>query len=100
MTAADVWDEAFYPLATGRWSRGDVAAGSATAVVGSLTKLFDCPGLRLGYVMADPALIERLSRRQPAWSVGSLALAVLPDLLEHAERDLSSVGRRCRHPAP
>jgi histidinol-phosphate/aromatic aminotransferase/cobyric acid decarboxylase-like protein len=87
---ADVWDEAFYPLSTGRWSRGDVALGSSTAVVGSLTKLFNCPGLRLGYVMADPSLIEQVARRQPAWSVGSLALAVLPDLLEHATRDLSS----------
>jgi histidinol-phosphate/aromatic aminotransferase/cobyric acid decarboxylase-like protein len=86
----EVWDEAFYPLATGRWSRGDVAAGSALAVVGSLTKLFNCPGLRLGYVMADPSLIAALARRQPAWSVGSLALAVLPDLLEHADRDLTS----------
>ena len=44
---ADVWDEAFYPLATGRWTRGDDGA----VVVGSLTKLFACPGLRLGYVV-------------------------------------------------
>jgi len=78
---ADVWDEAFYPLATGQWTRGDVAAGISTAVVGSLTKLFNCPGLRLGYVLADPALIAQLARRQPAWSVGSLALELLPDLL-------------------
>jgi len=32
---AGVWDEAFYPLATGRWTRGDRDA----VVVGSLTKL-------------------------------------------------------------
>src|SRR4051794_9569884 len=31
---ADVWDEAFFPLATGRWTRGD-----GTFVVGSLTKV-------------------------------------------------------------
>ena len=46
---ADVWDEAFYPLATGEWTRGDADA----VVVGSLTKVFACPGLRLGYVLAD-----------------------------------------------
>ncbi|HHC08363.1 MAG TPA: hypothetical protein ENK55_06570, partial [Actinobacteria bacterium] len=40
---ADVWDEAFYPLATGRWT-----AGREGIVVGSLTKVFACPGLRLG----------------------------------------------------
>jgi histidinol-phosphate/aromatic aminotransferase/cobyric acid decarboxylase-like protein len=74
---ADVWDEAFFPLATGRWTRGDAAAA-----VGSLTKLLACPGLRLGYVLADPDLVDRCRRRQPAWSVNSLALAVLPELLD------------------
>jgi histidinol-phosphate/aromatic aminotransferase/cobyric acid decarboxylase-like protein len=88
---ADVWDEAFYPLATGLWTRGDVGdvgevgdVGS-TAVVGSLTKLFACPGLRLGYVIARPDLIARLAARQSEWSIGSLALAVLPELLEGAD---------------
>lgn len=77
----DVWDEAFYPLATGRWTAGRHPA----VVVGSLTKTFDCPGLRLGYVLADPELVRRVTTRQPRWSVGSLALAVLPDLLQVAD---------------
>jgi histidinol-phosphate/aromatic aminotransferase/cobyric acid decarboxylase-like protein len=79
---ADVWDEAFYPLATGRWTRHD---GTALATVGSLTKLFACPGLRLGYVIADPDLITALSRRQPAWAVGGLEVALLPELLAVAD---------------
>ncbi|MDQ1360275.1 MAG: histidinol-phosphate aminotransferase [Acidimicrobiaceae bacterium] len=80
---ADVWDEAFYPLATGRWTRGDTAQGEST-VVGSLTKVFACPGLRLGYVLAPAGNVDivcRLASRQPRWSVNALALAVLPDLL-------------------
>lgn len=84
---AGVWDEAFYPLATGRWT-----AGRPGIVVGSLTKLFACPGLRLGYVVADPAVIDRLGRRQPAWSVNGLALACLPGLL--ASADLSGWAAR------
>jgi histidinol-phosphate/aromatic aminotransferase/cobyric acid decarboxylase-like protein len=75
---AAVWDESFYPLATGCWTRGDEGA----TVIGSLTKLFACPGLRLGYVLAEPDLIVRLAARQPLWSVNGLALAVLPDLLD------------------
>ena len=79
---AAVWDEAFYPLATGRWTRGDTDA----VVVGSLTKLFACPGLRLGYVLTpDPDLAARLERRQPAWSVGGIGCAVLPELLARAD---------------
>lgn len=81
---AAAWDEAFYPLATGHWTRGD--AGHGAIVVGSLTKLFACPGLRIGYVIApDPELVSLLSARQPLWSVNSLALAVLPRLLELAD---------------
>jgi histidinol-phosphate/aromatic aminotransferase/cobyric acid decarboxylase-like protein len=75
--AAEVWDEAFYPLATGQWTRGD----SGKVVVGSLTKLLACPGLRVGYLLADPALVARCRARQPAWSVNGLAASALPDLL-------------------
>ena len=74
----DVWDEAFFPLATGEWSRGDPGA----VVVGSLTKLLACPGLRLGYVLGDPELVEACRRRQPGWSVNGLASAALPELLD------------------
>jgi histidinol-phosphate/aromatic aminotransferase/cobyric acid decarboxylase-like protein len=84
---AGVWDEAFYPLATGTWTRGDADRGSV--VVGSLTKVLACPGLRLGYVLApDAARIERLARRQPGWSVNGLAADALPALL--APVDLSA----------
>ena len=75
---ADVWDEAFYPLATGRWS-----PGRSGVIVGSLTKVFACPGLRLGYVIADD--VERFARHQPEWAVGSLGLAMLAGLLESAD---------------
>lgn len=73
---ADVWDEAFYPLATGRWTRGDDAV-----VVGSLTKLLAAPGLRVGYVLADGDVIDRLACRQPHWAVNALVCAALPELL-------------------
>ncbi|HEY2812278.1 MAG TPA: aminotransferase class I/II-fold pyridoxal phosphate-dependent enzyme [Acidimicrobiales bacterium] len=76
---ADVWDEAFYPLAAGTWTRGDAGA----VVVGSLTKVFACPGLRLGYVIADD--VSRYASAQPAWAVNGLALAVLPELLAHTD---------------
>jgi len=73
---AGVWDEAFYAMATGTWTRGDDAV-----VVGSLTKLLACPGLRIGYVLADPDLVERCRRAQPTWSLNGLAGESLADLL-------------------
>jgi histidinol-phosphate/aromatic aminotransferase/cobyric acid decarboxylase-like protein len=81
---AAVWDEAFYPLASGRWTRGDADRGAI--VVGSLTKLFACPGLRVGYVLApDRDVAERIRRRRPAWAVSGLACALVPELLAHAD---------------
>jgi histidinol-phosphate/aromatic aminotransferase/cobyric acid decarboxylase-like protein len=93
---ADVWDEAFYPLATGRWTRGD-----GTVVVGSLTKVLACPGLRVGYVLAEPPLVRLISERQPAWSLNGLACAALPDLLaaldlEHDARAITSLREMMR----
>lgn len=80
--AAAVRDEAFYPLATGRWTRGD----SKAIVVGSLTKTFACPGVRIGYVLApDPELIDRLRYRQPGWALSGLACESVPDLLVTAD---------------
>ncbi|MEM9034903.1 MAG: aminotransferase class I/II-fold pyridoxal phosphate-dependent enzyme [Actinomycetota bacterium] len=78
----DVRDEAFYPLATGRWTRGD----EASTVLGSLTKVFACPGLRLGYLIApDDRTAAAIAERRPRWSVNGLACAVLPDLLAAAD---------------
>ena len=77
---AEVWDEAFYALAAGRWTRGD----AETIVVGSLTKLLACPGLRIGYVLVPPdatSTIDGCRRRQPMWAVNGLAVSALPDLL-------------------
>ncbi|MDY7104512.1 MAG: aminotransferase class I/II-fold pyridoxal phosphate-dependent enzyme [Actinomycetota bacterium] len=86
---AAVWDEAFYPLATGRWTRD----GDDALVVGSLTKLFACPGLRIGYVLApDQATITRLAARQPEWSVGGLACAAVVDLLATCDLRAWSAG--------
>lgn len=75
---AGVWDEAFYQLATGEWT-----AGRPGIVVGSLTKLFACPGLRVGYVLADD--VEPYERSLSEWSLNGLAAEALPDLLATAD---------------
>lgn len=81
---AAVWDEAFHPLATGCWSRGDGGAWR----LGSLTKLWSCPGLRLGYAVApDATSAARLRADLPHWSVGSLALALVEPLLDLTDLD-------------
>ncbi len=88
---ADVWDEAFWPLATGTWTRGDADMGRW--VVGSLTKLLACPGLRAGYVLAPgPADLGPVRARQPLWSVNGLVADALPELLEKVDLPAWSQG--------
>ncbi len=75
---AFVWDETFWPLATGTWTRGDEASWR----IASLTKLWSCPGLRLGYAIGpDREAADRLRRRQPRWAVNNLALTMVEPLL-------------------
>jgi histidinol-phosphate/aromatic aminotransferase/cobyric acid decarboxylase-like protein len=79
---AAVWDESFYPLATGTWTRGDDDAYR----IGSLTKLWACPGVRLGYVVAPSAeAAVAVAARQPAWSVNGVALALVAPLLDRTD---------------
>jgi histidinol-phosphate/aromatic aminotransferase/cobyric acid decarboxylase-like protein len=78
---ATVWDEAFLPLAAGTWTRA--RPGWA---LGSLTKAFACPGLRLGYAIApDGDEADALRGRRPAWAVGGLACALVDDLAARAD---------------
>jgi threonine-phosphate decarboxylase len=78
---ADVWDEAYLPLSAGTWTRG--RPGWA---IGSLTKAFACPGLRIGYAVApDEEAAADLRRRRPAWAVDGLACALVPELVTVAD---------------
>lgn len=75
-----VWDEAYYPMAAGAWGSGIHTSGAT--VIGSLTKVLACPGLRVGYIVStDDALLAAARRAQPPWSVGGLVCAALPELL-------------------
>jgi len=54
--------------------------------LGSLTKTFCIPGLRLGYVIADVATIQTLKAWLPPWPASTLALHLLPELLPEADK--------------
>ncbi len=44
-----------------------------TIVLRSFTKFYGLPGLRVGYAVAPPKVVERIAADQPPWSVNMLA---------------------------
>ncbi len=65
-------------------------------VLRSFTKLYGCPGLRLGYAVGAPEVIEKITRCQEPWAVSTLAqaagIAALPceDFRERTRRLIHS----------
>jgi histidinol-phosphate aminotransferase len=53
----------------------DVAAGRRLIVLRTFSKIFGLAGLRLGYVLADPALVDLLHSVQEPFNVNRAALA-------------------------
>lgn len=81
-------DEAFLGFVAGGEALSLAARAAARPdllVVGSLTKLYCLPGLRLGYAVATPERIAALAALQPAWSVNAPAQEALLACLEQAD---------------
>lgn len=54
-------------------------------ILHSLSKTYSIPGLRLGYITADPSLINLLRPLRQPWTVNALAIEAGLFLLEHGE---------------
>ena len=71
-----VVDEAYLPFLPDEAERtliGDAPDRDNLIVLRSMTKIFAFPGLRIGYAVASPEMINRLKRSQQPWSVTTAA---------------------------
>jgi len=68
-------DEAYIDFADGVASALDLRADGRLVVLRSLTKNFALAGLRLGYAVAHPSVIEAIDGARPPWTVNALAQA-------------------------
>ncbi len=87
---ADGWtviDEAYIDFANpdGR----DSTPSDRQVILRSLTKLHTVPGLRLGFALARPPVIEAMAALQPPWSVSAPAQAAGLQALQ--ERDFAAL---------
>ncbi len=71
-----VVDEAFLPFLGRRGMVPVVREYPNLVVLGSFTKIYRLPGIRLGYVVAPPSVVERLLAGMPPWAFGPLAQEV------------------------
>ena len=90
-------DEAYLPFLPDEAERTVVPAvvgRDNLIVMRSMTKIYAIPGLRVGYIVAAPATIERMKRVQQPWTVTTAAeyaaVASLDDL-EYLQRTLNLI---------
>lgn len=57
----------------------------------SMTKTWSIAGLRCGYVLGAPEVLEKLARSRPHWPVGTLQLEAMRAIADHAESELPSI---------
>lgn len=55
-------------------------------VLSSMSKIFTIPGLRTGFLSADPLIVEKIMTYYQPWSVNSLAQAVIEHIFEYPEK--------------
>ncbi len=66
-------DEVYISFVDNSWSSVDLIKKSNVVLLHSMTKDYALSGLRLGYAIADAAIISSLRRVQPPWSVNVVA---------------------------
>lgn len=76
-------DEAFMDFVEDAYSMVDhLKSHENLIILRSLTKFFALPGLRIGFVLARPHLIEKLRTLKDPWNINTFAGAVTPRVLE------------------
>lgn len=87
-----VLDETFIEFCEDQSLSHEIAEHPRLLVLRSFTKFYGLPGLRIGYLVGHPHVIQQLQGHQPPWSVNALAqtaaLAALKDR-GHQRRSLA-----------
>ncbi len=76
-------DEAFIEYCPGRTAVPLLAEHERLLIAGSMTKILGIPGVRLGYLCAQPRMLAELAHGQPPWELNCFAETVLRALPDH-----------------
>lgn len=86
-----VLDEAFIDFAESNSAKHLLPLSDNGLILRSMTKFFGFPGMRVGYSIASPAIISRLKKFLPPWTVGAIPQAAACAALADAEHCRSTV---------
>jgi threonine-phosphate decarboxylase len=68
-------DEAFMDWCPSHSLINDISRWPHLIILRSFTKFFAIPGIRLGYLVGEPAVVESIRKHLPPWSVNHVAQA-------------------------
>lgn len=91
-----VLDEAFVRFAQEAWDSQPLLGYDNVLILRSLTKDYALTGLRVGYAMSSPKVIEALGKVQPPWSVNTIAQVAAIEALrdqQHLTDSLAALAR-------
>ncbi len=81
-------DESYLPFVADESGQTLIHCGLPNVIIlNSMSKIFRIPGLRIGFLVAEPQVIERLARYALPWSVNSLAQKAVCYLMEQEVRN-------------
>ncbi|OGR59174.1 MAG: hypothetical protein A3J80_06045 [Desulfobacula sp. RIFOXYB2_FULL_45_6] len=86
-TTVFIIDESYLPFVE---NAEDISLVSETGyenliVLSSMSKIYRIPGLRTGFLSADPKIVEKMMAYYQPWSVNALAQAVIQHIFDHSE---------------
>jgi threonine-phosphate decarboxylase len=89
-------DEAFIDYAPYASLTLEAAARKGLIVLRSLTKLYGCPALRVGYAVAHPDTTREVASFLPTWPVTQFAIDALADAVDDHEYTQTSLRENAR----
>ena len=79
-----VIDESYLPFVLNAENESMMFAGLENVIVLlSISKIFGIPGLRIGFLIANPRVVEKMRQHQLPWNVNSMAQEAVRYLLEN-----------------
>jgi len=83
--AALILDEAFIDYTPDETLVAEAASGTGLVVLRSLTKIYGCPALRVGFAVAEPTIAQRIAGFLSTWPVTQLALDTLTEAVADSQ---------------